>query len=197
MDAGGPDRSPAGARQISSVSNYCRSPVIQESRAQATLAALKSLLALSATVRRDGAWKPVPAAELVPADVVKRWRGARGCAPHRGRNPARPIHAHWRVGTHRSGRWRASLCRGGGTGRWRKSRPPARVASSAAPRSWCVPHMSLSSQQKAVLRVVRNLAAFKWRRHQIHGGRCRLSQAAVGVRALARLRVLPTRLSSL
>jgi H+-transporting ATPase len=43
----------------------------QESRAQATLAALKSRLALSASVRRDGAWKTVPAAELVQGDVVK------------------------------------------------------------------------------------------------------------------------------
>src|SRR5579863_1082610 len=45
--------------------------LLQESRAQATLAALKSRLALNASVRRDGAWKTVPAAELVPGDVVK------------------------------------------------------------------------------------------------------------------------------
>jgi H+-transporting ATPase len=45
--------------------------LFQESRAQATLAALKSRLALNASVRRDGAWKTVPAAELVPGDVVK------------------------------------------------------------------------------------------------------------------------------
>ena len=43
----------------------------QEGRAQATLAALKSRLALNASVRRDGAWTIVPAAELVPGDVVK------------------------------------------------------------------------------------------------------------------------------
>src|SRR5579863_4448658 len=41
----------------------------QESRAQATLAALKSRLALTASVRRDGRWATVPAAELVPGDV--------------------------------------------------------------------------------------------------------------------------------
>ena len=40
--------------------------LFQESRAQATLAALKSRLALNASVRRDGAWKTVPAVELVP-----------------------------------------------------------------------------------------------------------------------------------
>jgi H+-transporting ATPase len=43
----------------------------QEGRAQATLTALKSRLALNASVRRDGAWKTVPAAELVCGDVVK------------------------------------------------------------------------------------------------------------------------------
>ncbi|MGA3033714.1 MAG: HAD-IC family P-type ATPase [Terracidiphilus sp.] len=43
----------------------------QEGRAQATLAALKSRLALNASVQRDGAWKTVAAAELVRGDVVK------------------------------------------------------------------------------------------------------------------------------
>jgi H+-transporting ATPase len=43
----------------------------QEGRAQSTLAALKSRLALNASVERDGAWKTVPAAELVTGDVVK------------------------------------------------------------------------------------------------------------------------------
>jgi H+-transporting ATPase len=43
----------------------------QESRAQATLAALKSRLALSASVRRDNAWITAPAAELVQGDVIK------------------------------------------------------------------------------------------------------------------------------
>ena len=43
----------------------------QEGRAQATLAALKSRLALNASVQRDGAWKTVQAAELVYGDQVK------------------------------------------------------------------------------------------------------------------------------
>ena len=43
----------------------------QEGRAQATLTALKSRLAMTASVRRDGAWKNHPAADLVPGDVVK------------------------------------------------------------------------------------------------------------------------------
>ena len=45
--------------------------LFQESRAQATLAALKSRLSLNASVRRDGAWKTIAAADLVPGDVVK------------------------------------------------------------------------------------------------------------------------------
>ena len=48
--------------------------LFQESHTQATLAALKSRLALNASVRRDGAWKTVHAAELVPGDVVSSSR---------------------------------------------------------------------------------------------------------------------------
>jgi len=43
----------------------------QEGHAQATLAALKSRLALNAAVKRDGVWKTIPATELVVGDVVK------------------------------------------------------------------------------------------------------------------------------
>jgi H+-transporting ATPase len=43
----------------------------QEGRAKATLAALKSRLALNASVLRDGAWSIVPAAVVVPGDIVK------------------------------------------------------------------------------------------------------------------------------
>lgn len=50
--------------------------LLQESRAQATLAALKSRLALNASVRRDNAWKTIPAVELVTGDVVKLSLGA-------------------------------------------------------------------------------------------------------------------------
>ncbi len=45
--------------------------LFQESRAQATLAALRSRLALNASARRDGAWTIIPASDLVPGDVVK------------------------------------------------------------------------------------------------------------------------------
>jgi H+-transporting ATPase len=43
----------------------------QEGRAQATLAALKHRLALNASVRRDGAWKTIPAAQVVCGDLIK------------------------------------------------------------------------------------------------------------------------------
>ncbi len=49
---------------------------LNEERAQATLAALKSRLALTASVRRDGAWKNIPASGLVAGDVVKLSLGA-------------------------------------------------------------------------------------------------------------------------
>lgn len=48
----------------------------QEGRAQATVAALKSRLALNASVRRDNAWATVPADGLVPGDIVKLSLGA-------------------------------------------------------------------------------------------------------------------------
>ena len=43
----------------------------QESRAKATLNALKSRLALTASARRDGTWSNIPAANLVVGDIVK------------------------------------------------------------------------------------------------------------------------------
>jgi H+-transporting ATPase len=48
----------------------------QEGRAQATLEVLKSRLAVTASARRDGVWKTLPAAELVQGDVVKLSLGA-------------------------------------------------------------------------------------------------------------------------
>jgi len=48
----------------------------QEGRAQATLAALKSRLALNASVRRDNVWVTIPAGGVVPGDIVKLSVGA-------------------------------------------------------------------------------------------------------------------------
>jgi len=44
---------------------------VQEGRAQATLSALQSRLALSASAYRDGRWTVLPAEQLVPGDRVK------------------------------------------------------------------------------------------------------------------------------
>ncbi len=43
----------------------------QESKALDAIAALKKKLALTALVRREGRWREIPAAELVPGDIVK------------------------------------------------------------------------------------------------------------------------------
>jgi H+-transporting ATPase len=45
--------------------------LVQEQRAGAALAALKSKLALMASVLRDGRWARLPAAAVVPGDIVK------------------------------------------------------------------------------------------------------------------------------
>src|ERR1700733_15817402 len=49
---------------------------VQEGRAQATLKALRSRLALNASVLRDGKWQTVPATQLVRGDQVKLSLGA-------------------------------------------------------------------------------------------------------------------------
>lgn len=45
--------------------------IVQEGRAKATLAALKSRLALKASVLRDDQWQVIDAAAIVPGDIVK------------------------------------------------------------------------------------------------------------------------------
>ncbi len=49
---------------------------VQDARAHQALVALKSRLALTASVRRDGAWVTLPVREVVPGDVVKLSLGA-------------------------------------------------------------------------------------------------------------------------
>ena len=139
--------------------------LFQESRAQATLAALKSRLALSASVRRDGAWKTLPAAELVPGDVVKLSLGGVVAADVRLTGgevlldqsmltgESVPIEAGTGVQT-----YAGALVRRGeavaevtATGAHTKFGRTAELVRTA--------HV-VSSQQKAVLRVVRNLAGF-------------------------------------
>ena len=139
--------------------------LFQESRAQATLAALKSRLALNASVRRDGAWKTIPAVELVPGDVVKLSLGAVVAADVRLTGgevlldqsmltgESVPIEAGAGVQTYagalvRRGEAVAEVTATGVRTKFGRTAELVRTA-----------HV-VSSQQKAVLRVVRNLAAF-------------------------------------
>ena len=48
---------------------------IQEGRAEKALAGIRGMLSADASVRRDGAWATVPAAELVPGDVIRLMPG--------------------------------------------------------------------------------------------------------------------------
>jgi H+-transporting ATPase len=139
--------------------------LFQESRAQATLAALKSRLALTASVRRDGAWKTVPAADLVPGDVVKLSLGGVVAADVRLTGgeilldqsmltgESVPIEAGPGLETYagalvRRGEAVAEVTATGARTKFGRTAELVRTAHVA------------SSQQKAVLRVVRNLAAF-------------------------------------
>jgi H+-transporting ATPase len=139
--------------------------LFQESRAQATLAALKSRLALNASVRRDGVWKTIPAAELVPGDVVKLSLGAVVAADVHVTEgeilldqsmltgESVPIEAGAGFQTYagalvRRGEAVAEVTETGARTKFGRTAELVRTA-----------HV-VGSQQKAVLRVVRNLAAF-------------------------------------
>jgi H+-transporting ATPase len=139
--------------------------LFQESRAQATLAALKSRLALNASVRRDGAWKTVAAAQLVPGDVVKLSLGGVVAADVKltaGEvlldqsmltGESVPVEAGTGIEAFagalvRRGEAEAEVTATGTRTKFGRTAELVRTA-----------HV-VSSQQKAVLRVVRNLAAF-------------------------------------
>jgi H+-transporting ATPase len=137
----------------------------QETRAQATLAALKSRLALTATVRRDGRWAAVPAAELVPGDVVKLSLGGVVAADvhltageilldqSMLTGESVPIEAGAGVDTYAG----ALVRRGEAVAEVTATGPRTKFGRTA--ELVRTAHV-VSSQQKAVLRVVRNLAAF-------------------------------------
>jgi H+-transporting ATPase len=202
----------------------------REGRAQATLAALKSRLALNASVRRDNAWATVPAAGLVPGDIVKLSLGAVVAADVRLTEgsvlldqsmltgESVPIEAGAGFET-----YAGALVRRGeavaevtATGAHTKFGRTAELVRTA--------HVE-SSQQKAVLRVVRNLAMFNGVLIVVlvayaHALKLPIGEivplvltavlasipvalpatftlaAALGARALAKLGVLPTRLSA-
>jgi H+-transporting ATPase len=204
--------------------------LLQESRAQATLAALKSRLALNASVRRDGAWKTIPAAELAPGDLVKLSLGGVVAADVKligGEvlldqsmltGESVPIEAGPGVLTFAGAMVRRgeALAEVTATGTRTKFGRTAELVRTA--------HV-VSSQQKAVLRVVRNLAAFNGVVIIVLVGyayflKMPLAEivplvltailasipvalpatftlaAALGARTLAKLGVLPTRLSA-
>src|SRR6202451_1540392 len=135
----------------------------QEGRAQATLAALKSRLALNASVCRDNVWTTVPAAGLVPGDFVKLSLGAVVAADVRLTEgsvlldqsmltgESVPLEAGAGFETYagalvRRGEAWAEVTATGARTKFGRTAELVRTA-----------HVE-SSQQKAVLRVVRNLA---------------------------------------
>jgi H+-transporting ATPase len=137
----------------------------QEGRAQATLAALKSRLALNASVRRDNVWLTVAAAALVPGDMVKLSVGAVVAADVRLTEggilldqsmltgESMPIEAGPGLQTYagalvRRGEAVAEVTATGARTKFGRTAELVRTA-----------HVE-SSQQKAVLRMVRNLAMF-------------------------------------
>ena len=202
----------------------------QEARAQATLAALKSRLALNASVQRDGQWKTVPAAELVCGDLVKLSLGAVVAADvHLTGGSVQldqsmltgeslPIEAGAGVDSYagalvRRGEATAVVTATGARTKFGRTAELVRTA-----------HV-VSTQQKAVLKIVRNLAIFNGSLILAMGAYAYFHAmpwsemvpllltsvlaaipvalpatftlaAAIGARALAKLGVLPTRLSA-
>ena len=203
----------------------------QEGRAQATITALKSRLALNASVRRDGVWKTLPATELVSGDVVKLSLGGVVAADvhlvdglvlldqSMLTGESLPIEAGTGADTYagalvRRGEATAVVTATGVRTKFGRTAELVRTA-----------HV-VSSQQKAVLRIVRNLAIFNGSIIVLIGTYAWFHAmpwseiipllltsvlasipvalpatftlaAALGARALAQIGVLPTRLTAL
>jgi H+-transporting ATPase len=136
-----------------------------ENRAQSTIAALKSGLALRASVLRDGVWAILPAAELVPGDIVKLSLGTVVAADVRIREgsilldqsmltgESLPVEAGRGAETYagalvQRGEAIAEVLATGGRTKFGRTAELVRTA------------YVVSTQQKAVFRVVRNLAGF-------------------------------------
>lgn len=138
---------------------------LHESRAQATIAALKSRLALNASVRRDNAWTILPASQLVPGDIIKLSLGSVVAADVRLIAGAVLLDQSMLTGESlpidaEAGRetYAGALVRRGeavaevtATGTRTKFGRTAELVRAA--------HV-VSSQQRAIFRVVRNLALF-------------------------------------
>ncbi len=202
----------------------------QEGRAQATLAALKSRLALNASVERDGAWKTLPAEQLVCGDLVKLSLGSVVAADvhltggsveldqSMLTGESLPIDAGADADTYagalvKRGEATAVVTATGARTKFGRTAELVRTA-----------HV-VSTQQKAVLKIVRNLAIFNgivilamstyaythampWSEMvpllltfilaaiPVALPATFTLAAAVGARSLAKLGVLPTRLSA-
>lgn len=202
----------------------------QEGRAQATLAALKHRLALNASVHRDGAWKTIPASEVVRGDLIKLSLGGVVAADVHLLNgsvqldqsmltgESLPVEAGAGFDTYagalvRRGEATAQVTATGVRTKFGRTAELVRTA-----------HV-VSSQQKAVLQIVRNLAYFNAGVILLMGIYAYLHSmswseivpllltsvlaaipvalpatftlaAALGARSLAKLGVLPTRLSA-
>ena len=203
---------------------------LQEGRAQHTLKALKSRLALTASVRRDGSWAIRPATDLVPGDVIKLSLGGVVAADARLTagdvlldqsmltGELAPIEAGPGLQTFagalvRRGEAVAEVTATGARTKFGQTAELVRTADV------------VSSQQKAVMRVVRNLVGFAGCvivALAVYAIILRLPAAAIvplvltavlgsipvalpatftlaaaiGARALAKFGVLPTRLSA-
>jgi H+-transporting ATPase len=202
----------------------------QEGRAQATLAALKSRLALNASVRRDGDWKIIPAADLVRGDLVKLSLGGVVAADvhiltgsvsldqSMLTGESLPLEAGPGIDTYagalvQRGEATAEVTATGTHTKFGRTAELVRTAHA------------VSSQQKAVLRIIRNLAVFDGAVILLVGVYAYFHSmpwseiiplmltsvlaaipvalpatftlaAALGARALAKIGVLPTRLSA-
>ncbi len=202
----------------------------QEGRAQATLAALKHRLALNASVRRDGAWKTIPAAQVVCGDLIKLSLGGVVAADVHVLDgsvqldqsmltgESLPVEAGTGFNTYagalvRRGEATAQVTATGIRTKFGRTAELVRTA-----------HV-VSSQQKAVLQIVRNLAYFNAAVILLIGIYAYLHSmpwseivpllltsvlaaipvalpatftlaAALGARSLAKVGVLPTRLSA-
>ena len=139
--------------------------LFQESQAQATVDALRSRLALLAAVRRDGKWQTLPAAGLVMNDIVKLSLGTVVPADvdlidgsvllDQSMLTGESVATESGAGAHafagalvRRGEARARVVATGERTKFGRTAELVRTASAE------------SSQQKTVLRVVRNLVLF-------------------------------------
>jgi H+-transporting ATPase len=203
---------------------------VQEGRAQATLKALQSRLALNASVLRDGKWQTIPATELVCGDLVRLTLGAVVAADvhlisgsvqldqSMLTGESLPTEASPGADTYAG----ALVRRGEATAQVTATASRTKFGRTA---ELVQTAHSISSQQTAVLRIVRNLAIFNGVVILLMGvvaytyslPRSEIIEllltsvlaaipvglpatftlaAALGARALAKLGVLPTRLSA-